>query len=59
MKGHEAEYRAMAVLTCELQWLIYLLGDLSIDQRQTVPLFCDSKSAIYIAKNPTFRDISI
>lgn len=46
----------MTMVTCELQWLLYLLADLSPYQTQAVPLFCDSKSALYIAKNSVFHD---
>lgn len=46
----------MAIMTCELQWLLYLLADLSLFQHQVVPLFCDSESALHIAKNPVIYD---
>lgn len=46
----------MDMLTYELQWLLYLLGDLGLDQNQPVPVFCDAKSAINIIENPIFHD---
>lgn len=52
----EAEYRAMALAICELQWLIYLTRDLRLEEKRPVELFCDSKSAIYIAENPVFHE---
>lgn len=42
----EVEYRALASATCEIQWLLYLMKDLEVDQTNPVELFCDSKSAI-------------
>ncbi|KHN15286.1 Putative mitochondrial protein, partial [Glycine soja] len=44
----EAEYRALASLTCELQWLQYLFKDLHISLDQPISVYCDNKSAIYL-----------
>lgn len=52
----EAKYRAMTMVACELQWILYILGDLHIPQMQATPLFCDSESALYITENPVFHD---
>ncbi|XP_061349772.1 uncharacterized mitochondrial protein AtMg00810-like [Gastrolobium bilobum] len=52
----EAEYRALASLTCELQWLVYLLNDLHLPQTQAASVFCDNSSAIYLAHNLTFHE---
>lgn len=52
----EAEYRALASLTCELQWLQYLFKDLHISFDQPSSVYCDNKSAIYLAHNPTFHE---
>ena len=30
----EAEYRAMATVTCEIQWLVYLLQDFKVPFEQ-------------------------
>jgi hypothetical protein len=54
----EAEYRALASLTCELQWLQYLFQDLHITFTQSASVYCDNKSAIYLAHNPTFHERS-
>jgi hypothetical protein len=52
----EAEYRALASTTCELQWLTYLLQDLQVSFIQPALLYCDSQSARHIAFNPTFHE---
>ncbi|XP_058783954.1 uncharacterized mitochondrial protein AtMg00810-like [Vicia villosa] len=54
----EAEYRALASLTCELQWLQYLFHDLQVSFSRLASVFCVSKSAIYLAHNPTFHERS-
>ncbi|GAU15708.1 hypothetical protein TSUD_307180 [Trifolium subterraneum] len=52
----EAEYRALASGTCELQWLTYLFRDLQVTLTQKPLLYCDSQSAIHIASNPVFHE---
>ncbi|KOM45908.1 hypothetical protein LR48_Vigan06g121400 [Vigna angularis] len=52
----EAEYRALASATCELQWIIYLLKDLHIFPSQISLLYCDNNSALHIAANPVFHE---
>ena len=52
----EAEYRSMAHATCELLWFQQLLTFLGIQLTTKAKLFCDSKSAIYIATNPVFHE---
>ncbi|KAK2978552.1 hypothetical protein RJ640_015117 [Escallonia rubra] len=52
----EAEYRVMAVATCELTWLSYLLRDLGIPLTTPGPLHCDNQAAIHIAANPELND---
>lgn len=42
----EAEYRALAATTCEIQWLTYLLRDLHVFFTQPALLYCDNQSAI-------------
>jgi hypothetical protein len=52
----EAEYRALASLSCELQWLHYLFQDLGIKFDAPAMVYCDNKSAIYLAHNPSFHE---
>lgn len=52
----EAEYRSMADTTCELKWLKRLLQQFGFSHPQPMRMFCDSQSAIYIAKNPVFHE---
>ncbi|XP_061361892.1 uncharacterized mitochondrial protein AtMg00810-like [Gastrolobium bilobum] len=54
----KAEYRALAALTCEIQWLCYLLRDLQIPVLRPASVYCDNQSAIYLAHNPTFHERS-
>lgn len=46
----------MAAVLRELKWLKRLLGDLGVAHKQPMELFCDSKSALYIAQNPVFHE---
>ena len=50
-----AEYRALALATCEIQWLSYLLCDLHIVPQTTVILFCD-KSTLHLVVNLVFHE---
>lgn len=52
----EAEYRSIAALTQELIWLKRLLANLGVEHKASMAVFCDSKSAIYIATNPVFHE---
>ncbi|XP_017408641.1 uncharacterized mitochondrial protein AtMg00810-like [Vigna angularis] len=52
----EAEYRALAATTCELQWIHYLLEDLQIKEAGIPALYCDNKSARHIAHNQSFHE---
>lgn len=52
----EAEYRAMANLASELQWLHYLFSDLGLLHTQPIPLYCDNQAAIHISENPVFHE---
>nr|XP_034908584.1 uncharacterized mitochondrial protein AtMg00810-like [Populus alba] len=48
----EAEYRALATTSCEIQWLTYLLADFHIPHSQPASLYTDSKPASEIAYSP-------
>nr|KYP65464.1 Copia protein [Cajanus cajan] len=52
----EAEYRALATSTYELQWLTYLLTDLKIQCSKSATLYCDNQSALHTATNPVFHE---
>ncbi|XP_019151774.1 PREDICTED: uncharacterized protein LOC109148479 [Ipomoea nil] len=51
----EAEYRSMAVGTCELLWLKNLLTELQIFTKESMKLICDNQAALHIASNPVFH----
>lgn len=52
----EAEYRAMALTTCEVTWLSTLLKDLCIHNLSPTILKCDNQAAISIAANPVMHE---
>jgi len=46
----------MATVTCEIQWLTYLLQDFKVPFEQPSLLYCDNDSGRYIAANPVFQE---
>lgn len=52
----EAEYRAMALTTCEVTWLTALLKDLGLSKLPPAILNCDNQAAIAIAANPVLHE---
>ena len=52
----EAEYRAMASLTCELIWVKQFLRELNFCEIQTMKMYCDNQAALHIASNPVFHE---
>ena len=52
----EAEYRSMAMTTCELKWLKAILSSLGVDHVQPMQLCSDSQAALHIARNPVFHE---
>ncbi|GJR11781.1 ribonuclease H-like domain-containing protein [Tanacetum coccineum] len=52
----EAEYRALALVTSEVIWILNFLKDLQIENLLPVSLHCDNNSAIKIAANPIFYE---
>lgn len=52
----EAEYREIYIATREVTWLRQLLTDLGFKPRTPARLFCDSRSALFIASNPVFHE---
>ncbi|XP_075078030.1 secreted RxLR effector protein 161-like [Nicotiana tabacum] len=52
----EAEYRAMAMATCELVWTKQLLKELKFGEISRMELVCDNQVALHIASNPVFHE---
>ena len=52
----EAEYRAMASVTCELVWIKQLILELKFCEVQPMKLYCDNQAALRIASNPVFHE---
>ena len=52
----EAEYRVMALATCELIWLRQLLQKLRFGKDEQIKLVCDNRVALHIASNPVFHE---
>ncbi|RVX15329.1 Retrovirus-related Pol polyprotein from transposon TNT 1-94 [Vitis vinifera] len=52
----EAEYRAMALATCELIWLRHLLQELRFGKDEQMKLIYDNQAALHIASNPVFHE---
>ncbi|RDX77484.1 AP-4 complex subunit epsilon, partial [Mucuna pruriens] len=51
----EAEYRAMALETCELIWVKQLIQELKFADVQPMKLYGDNQAALHIASNPIFH----
>lgn len=56
LSSAESEYRLLSKAVGEITWLSRLLSDFGIQISLPVPVFCDSQSAIHIAKNPVFHE---
>ncbi|KAL6320086.1 hypothetical protein AAG906_004595 [Vitis piasezkii] len=52
----EAEYRAMALATCELIRLKHLLRELRFGKDEQMKLIYDNQAALHIASNPVFHE---
>lgn len=48
----------MTSIACELKWLKALLLSLGVYHKKTIPLYCDSQSALHITKKLVFHDIT-
>ena len=51
----EAEYRAMALATCERIWLKHLLQKLRFGKDEQIKLISDNQAALHISSNPIFH----
>jgi hypothetical protein len=51
----EAEYRALASTTCEVQWLHYIFKDLGTPLPSPSLIYCGNSSARHIAENAVFH----
>ena len=52
----EAEYRAMALATCELIWLKHLFQELRFGKDEQMKLICDNQAVLHISSNPVFHE---
>ena len=52
----EAEYRAMALATCELIWLKHLLQELRFGKDEQMKLIYDNQATLHISSNPVFHE---
>ena len=54
----EAEYRVMALATCELIWLKHLLKELRFGKDEQMKLICDNQAALHISSNLVFHEMT-
>ncbi|KAM1350470.1 hypothetical protein ACFX2F_004419 [Malus domestica] len=54
----KAEYVATTSSVCHAIWLRNLLKELSMPQEELIEIYADNKSAIALAKNPVFHNMS-
>ncbi|XP_051146374.1 uncharacterized mitochondrial protein AtMg00810-like [Andrographis paniculata] len=52
----EVEYLSATLATSQAIWLRRVMGDLRHEQQEGTMLYCDNKSAIFMAKNPTHHN---
>ena len=52
----ESEYRALAIVSCEIMWIIKVLRDLQINVKRPVDVLVDNQSAIQLSLNPVFHE---
>jgi hypothetical protein len=54
----EADYRALALATREAKFLRNLFASLGIPHQKPFTILCDNESAIHIANNPVFPELT-
>lgn len=52
----EAEYRSLAMATCEVMWVKQLLKELGMKKLGSTPIFCDNQAALAIVANPVHHE---
>ena len=52
----EAEYRVMALATCELIWLKHLLQELRFGKDEQMQFICDNQATLHISSNLVFYE---
>ena len=48
--------RVVAVATCEVVWILYLLRDIQVEHNREALLFCDSQSILHIGSSLIFHE---
>ena len=56
LSSDEAEYRALRKVAGKLVWLKRLLEELTVPLPTPIDVYCDSQSALHIARNLVFHD---
>ncbi|XP_020529457.1 uncharacterized protein LOC110008145 [Amborella trichopoda] len=52
----EVEYRSMAISSCKLTWLKFMLTDLGVSHFRPMHLHCDNQAALRIVVNLVFHE---
>ncbi|KAD0618050.1 hypothetical protein E3N88_43977 [Mikania micrantha] len=55
LSSTEAEYISATAATCQAVWLRRILEDLGFKQMEATTIWCDSRSAIHLSKNPALH----
>ncbi len=55
LSSTEAEYRGVAIATCEVIWLQKLLSYLGQSMDAPIVIYCDNISSILLANNPVYH----
>ncbi|XP_019244523.1 PREDICTED: uncharacterized protein LOC109224396 [Nicotiana attenuata] len=56
LSSAEAEYRALRKVVREMVWLSRLFEELDVPFSMPISVYCDSQSALHIAKNPVIHE---